>query len=59
MNIEDDNYMKCILMNKNVEVLIAEYNTILKASSEIYKIKNINYAPLILKNIYNVNKEDI
>ena len=30
--------MKCILMNKNTEVLVAEYNTILKGFEKLYKI---------------------
>lgn len=47
--------MKCILMNKNVEVLIAEYNEISKFFDKIYEVKNINYAPYILKSFYIVN----
>ena len=49
--------MKCILMNKNVEVLTAEYNEMLKVFTNIYEIKNINYAPLIIFNSYfkNIN----
>lgn len=42
--------MKCILMNKNTEVLIAEYDMELKSFIDIYEIKNIDYAPIILKN---------
>jgi len=49
--------MKCILMNKNTEVLIVEYNTILKGFSELYEIKNIDYAPLILSNLYRNDKD--
>ena len=48
--------MKCILMNKNTEVIDLEYNTILKGFSEIYEIKNIEYSPLIIFNSYKVNK---
>ena len=44
--------MKCILMNKNVEVLIAEYNETSKFFDQIYEVKNINYAPYILKSYY-------
>lgn len=44
--------MKCILMNKNVKVLTAEYNEMLKVFTNIYEIKNINYAPLIIFNSY-------
>lgn len=50
--------MKCILMNKNTEVLLAEYDTITKGFNKLYKIKNIDYAPPILKNSYKNNKED-
>lgn len=50
--------MKCILMNKNTEVLSAEYNIILKGFSKLYKVDNIDYAPLILKNLYKVNKDE-
>ncbi len=49
--------MKCILMNKNIEVLVAEYNTVSKFFDEIIEIKNIDYAPYILKSSYK--KDDI
>ncbi len=42
----------CILMNKNKEILVADYDDDLHGFSEIYEIKNIDYAPLILKNAY-------
>ncbi len=48
--------MKCILMNKNTEVLVAEYDTELSTWSEIYEVKNIDYAPLVIRNVYNKNK---
>lgn len=48
--------MKCTLMNKNEEVLVAEYNDALKVFTEIYEIKNIDYAPLILFNNYSKDK---
>lgn len=51
--------MKCILMNKNKEVLVAEYDTITKGFNKLYKVKNMAFAPLILKNLYEDNKEDI
>lgn len=41
--------MKCILMNKNTEVLVAEYNEISKFFDKIYEVCNIEYAPYILK----------
>ena len=44
--------MKCVLMNKNVEILTAEYNTILKGFDKIYEINNMEYAPIILYNLY-------
>lgn len=47
--------MKCTLMNKNTEVLVAEYNEALKVFTDIYEIKNIDYAPLILFNSYSKN----
>lgn len=45
--------MKCILMNKNTEVLSAEYDKALKGFSKIYEVNNINYGPYILKSYYN------
>lgn len=48
--------MKCTLMSKNEEVLVAEYNDALKVFTEIYEIKNIDYAPLILFNNYSKDK---
>ena len=44
--------MKCILMNKNIEVLVAEYDQEIKVFSKIYEIKNIKYAPFQLENAY-------
>lgn len=51
--------MKCILMNKNTEVLIAEYDVIIKGFNKLYEIENINFAPLIIKNLYNKDKDEI
>lgn len=45
--------MKCILMNKNTEVLIAEYDSGTGVFTKIYDIYNIDYAPYILKSFYN------
>lgn len=45
--------MKCILMNKNTEVLLAEYNSVSKFFDKIYDVYDINYAPYILKSFYN------
>ena len=36
----------CVLMNKNKEILIANYDEDLHGFSEIYEIKNIEYALL-------------
>ncbi len=44
--------MKCVLMNKNTEVLIAEYNVVSKFFDVIIEVKNIDYAPYILKSFY-------
>ena len=44
--------MRCILMNKDTEILIADYDEGIKGFSEIIEIKNIEYAPLILKKSY-------
>mgnify|MGYP004564422501 FL=1 len=44
--------MRCTLMNKNKEVLIAEYNETLKVFTDIYEVKNIDCAPLIVYNNY-------
>lgn len=49
--------MKCLLMNKNTEVIVCEYDFELCVFTEIYEVKNINYAPLIIKNIYDLNKD--
>ena len=42
-------------MNKNVEVLVAEYNDTSKFFDYIYEVKNIDYAPYILKSFYIEN----
>ncbi len=44
--------MKCILMNKNTEVLLAEYNPVSKFFDEIIEVYHIDYAPYILKSFY-------
>lgn len=50
--------MKCILMNKNTEVLVANYDSGLKTFNEIIEIKNIDYAPYIIKKIYLSNSDE-
>lgn len=47
--------MKCILMNKNTEVLMAEYDSANGVFSKIYEVYNIDYAPYILKSFYIKN----
>ena len=49
--------MKCILMNKNTEILTLEYDAALKAFTKIIEVKNIDYAPYIVLNYYK--KDDI
>ena len=51
--------MKCSLMNKNTEVLVADYNTNLSVFDGIYEIINIDYAPLILKNYYEEDNDHL
>ena len=47
-------------MNKNTEVLMAEYDSANGVFSKIYEIYNIDYAPYILKSFYiNNNLDDI
>lgn len=49
--------MKRILMNKNTEVLVVDYNDNLNVFDRMYEIVDINYAPLILKNYYEEEKD--
>ncbi len=48
--------MKCILMNKDKEVLVTEYDSGVGVFTRIYDVYNIEYAPYILKAFYT--KED-
>ena len=48
--------MRCILMNKNTEILVAEYDSANGVFSEIYEVYNIDYAPYILKSFYVENE---
>lgn len=50
--------MKCILMNQNTEVLVVDYDEGIKGFRDILEIKNIDYAPLIVKKAYE-KKENI
>lgn len=45
--------MKCILMNKNIEVLVLEYDSIVGSFSKVYEVYDINYAPYVLKKFYS------
>jgi len=45
--------MKCILMNKNTEVLLLEYNTKYNAMEKVYEVYNIEYAPLPIFTAYS------
>lgn len=49
--------MKYILMNKNTKVLSANYQPSLGVFTDIYDIYNIDFAPVILKNFYNKEKD--
>lgn len=51
--------MKCILMNRNTEIALLEYNEVLSGFDRIYEMININYAPLILKNYYEEKKDEL
>lgn len=44
-------------MNKNTEILIAEYQLSLGVFTDIYSINNINFAPMILKNSYQLGED--
>ena len=44
--------MKCTLMNKYTGVLVAEYDSATSVFTKIYEVKDINYAPYILKSLY-------
>ena len=50
--------MKCVLMNKNTEVLVAEYNEVSKFFDRIIEVKNIHYAPYIIEGIYEEGNEN-
>ena len=50
--------MKCVLMNKNTEVLVAEYNEVSKFFDKIIEVKNIKYAPYIIEGIYEEGNEN-
>lgn len=47
--------MKCILMNKDVEVMTLEYDSISCSFTKIYNVSNMEYAPYIISRISNDN----
>lgn len=49
--------MKCILMNKNTEVLSALYDSATGVFTQIFDVYNIDYAPYILKEVYKKNNK--
>ncbi|MBQ9318711.1 MAG: hypothetical protein IJR82_03695 [Bacilli bacterium] len=49
--------MKVMLMNKNTQILEAEYNSATSGFTKIYEVYNIDYAPYILNFFYI--KDDI
>ena len=51
--------MKCILMNKNTQILEAEYDSATGVFIKIYKIYHINYAPYIISSYYVKNTDNI
>ncbi len=44
--------MKCSLMNQKREILTTEYDPATSVFTQIYEVKNIDYAPYILKSFY-------
>ena len=51
--------MKCILMNRNTEIAVLEYNEVLSGFDKIYEICNIDYAPFILKKYYEETSDEL
>ncbi len=51
--------MKCILMNKNTEIMSLEYNTTFHIIEKIYDIYQIEYAPLCIMNAYHTKNSNI
>jgi hypothetical protein len=45
-------------MNKNTEILVAEYQHSLAVFTKLIEVKNIDYAPLILKKSYHQKEEE-
>ncbi len=51
--------MKCVLMNKNTEILVAEYEQALAVFTKVYEVKNMDYAPIIIKTACDNYEDDI
>ncbi len=51
--------MKCILMNKNTEIMSLEYNTIFHIIEKIYDIYQIEYASLSIMNAYHTKNSNL
>ena len=48
--------MKVVLMNKNTEVLVLEYNVTLRGFDQVLEYKNIDYAPVIITGLFDNNE---
>lgn len=51
--------VKCILMNKNTKILQADFDTATGGFTDIIEIYNMNYAPYIIKEIYDNKNNNI
>ena len=51
--------MKCVLLNKNNAIAVLEYNEVLRGFDKVYKIINIDYAPLIINKYYEKNDDEV
>ena len=50
--------MKCVLMNKNTEVLLADYDSVTGVFTSVDEVYNIDYAPYILRSYYLKDSTD-
>lgn len=51
--------MKCVLMNKNIAIMLIKYNTTFNIIEKIYEIYHIEYAPLSVFNAYKTKGASI
>lgn len=51
--------MKCIIMNKNKEVMLVEFNKLHNIIDKIYEIYDIKFAPLSIYNAFNNKKASL